>query len=105
MAVCAEFHFDFGSPNAYLAHKMIPEIMARTDVNFSYSPVLLGSVFKATNNAFQMLHFLPATRISLLTLSPLCAAPWRPTIYKHGDIHVGKDRLADVEQAIIAVKR
>ena len=25
-----EFHFDFGSPNAYLAHRVIPAIEART---------------------------------------------------------------------------
>ena len=25
-----EFHFDFGSPNAYLSHKVIPEIEKRT---------------------------------------------------------------------------
>ena len=27
-----EFHFDFGSPNAYLAHRVIPEIEQRTGV-------------------------------------------------------------------------
>ena len=57
MPVCAEFHFDFGSPNAYLAHKVIPEIAARTGANFSYIPVLLGGVFKATNNASPMVQF------------------------------------------------
>ena len=45
-----EFHFDFGSPNAYLAHRAIPQIEARTGVPFQYVPVLLGGVFKATNN-------------------------------------------------------
>ena len=45
-----EFHFDFGSPNAYLAHKVIPQFEARTGVKFNYIPVLLGGVFKATNN-------------------------------------------------------
>ena len=45
-----EFHFDFGSPNAYLAHKVVPEIEARTGVEFTYVPVLLGGIFKATNN-------------------------------------------------------
>ena len=46
----AEFHFDFGSPNAYLAHRVIPAIEARTKVRFRYVPVLLGGVFKATGN-------------------------------------------------------
>ena len=45
-----EFHFDFGSPNAYLAHKAISQIEQRTGVSFHYVPVLLGGVFKATNN-------------------------------------------------------
>ena len=45
-----EFHFDFGSPNAYLAHLVIPEIEQRTGATFDYVPVLLGGVFKLTNN-------------------------------------------------------
>ena len=45
-----EFHFDFGSPNAYLAHLVIPRIEQRTGVKFKYVPVLLGGVFKLTNN-------------------------------------------------------
>ena len=50
MTVRAEFHFDFGSPNAYLAHLVLPEIEKRTGVRFAYVPVLLGGVFKATGN-------------------------------------------------------
>src|SRR5205814_4029596 len=45
-----EFHFDFGSPNAYLAHLVVPQIEKRTGVKFEYVPVLLGGVFKLTNN-------------------------------------------------------
>jgi 2-hydroxychromene-2-carboxylate isomerase len=45
-----EFHFDFGSPNAYLAHRVIPAIEARTRTHFRYVPILLGGVFKATGN-------------------------------------------------------
>lgn len=45
-----EFHFDFGSPNAYLAHRVIPDIEQRTGVKFNYVPILLGGVFKLTNN-------------------------------------------------------
>jgi 2-hydroxychromene-2-carboxylate isomerase len=41
-----EFHFDFGSPNAYLAHRVIPSIEVRTGARFRYVPVLLGGVFK-----------------------------------------------------------
>jgi len=50
MTVTVEFHFDFGSPNAYLAHCVIPAIEQRTGAVFRYVPVLLGGVFKATNN-------------------------------------------------------
>jgi 2-hydroxychromene-2-carboxylate isomerase len=48
--VKVEFHFDFGSPNAYLSHLVIPEIEQRTGAKFEYVPVLLGGVFKLTNN-------------------------------------------------------
>jgi 2-hydroxychromene-2-carboxylate isomerase len=42
--------FDFGSPNAFLSHEAIPAIERRTGVKFEYIPVLLGGIFKATNN-------------------------------------------------------
>ena len=45
-----EFHFDFGSPNAYLSHLVIPTIERRTGARFVYVPVLLGGIFKLTNN-------------------------------------------------------
>ena len=54
MPVKVEFHFDFGSPNAYLSHLVIPAIEARTGVAFAYVPVLLGGVFKATGNVSPM---------------------------------------------------
>jgi 2-hydroxychromene-2-carboxylate isomerase len=52
-----EFHFDFGSPNAYFAHKVIPGIEARTGVKFTYVPVLLGGIFKLTNNKPPMAQY------------------------------------------------
>jgi len=45
-----QFMFDFGSPNAYLSHEAIPAIERRIGVKFEYVPILLGGVFKATNN-------------------------------------------------------
>jgi 2-hydroxychromene-2-carboxylate isomerase len=45
-----EFLFDFGSPNAFLCHRVIPQIEVRTGVRFEYVPVLLGGIFKATGN-------------------------------------------------------
>ncbi len=50
-----EFHFDFGSPNAYLAHLVVPGIEERTGATFHYVPVLLGGVFKATGNVSPMI--------------------------------------------------
>jgi 2-hydroxychromene-2-carboxylate isomerase len=52
-----EFLFDFGSPNAYFAHRAIPQIEARTGVKFRYVPMLLGGVFKATNNKSPVVQF------------------------------------------------
>ena len=45
-----QFLFDFGSPNAYLCHRVIPQIERRHGVRFDYVPVLLGGIFKATGN-------------------------------------------------------
>lgn len=44
------FYFDFGSPNAFLSHKVIPGIEERTGTKFEYVPILLGGIFKATGN-------------------------------------------------------
>jgi 2-hydroxychromene-2-carboxylate isomerase len=52
-----QFLFDFGSPNAYLAHKVIPAIETRANSKFAYIPVLLGGVFKATGNRSPMEAF------------------------------------------------
>ena len=51
MPLSLEFHFDFGSPNAYLSHLVLPGIEERSGERFTYVPVLLGGVFKATGNA------------------------------------------------------
>ena len=48
--VSPQFLFDFGSPNAFLSHEAIPAIEKRIGVKFEYVPVLLGGIFKATNN-------------------------------------------------------
>jgi 2-hydroxychromene-2-carboxylate isomerase len=52
-----QFYFDFGSPNAYLAHRIIPDIERRTGARFDYVPILLGGVFKLTNNRSPMEAF------------------------------------------------
>ncbi len=45
-----KFIFDFGSPKAYLVYNMVPGIEERTGVKADYVPVLLGGIFKSTNN-------------------------------------------------------
>ncbi len=57
MAATVDFLFDFGSPNAYLSHRVVPEIEARTGARFVYTPVLLGGLFKLTNNQPPMVAF------------------------------------------------
>ncbi len=49
-----EFLFDFGSPNAYLCHMLIPAIEQRTGARFEYVPILLGGLFKLTGNQSPM---------------------------------------------------
>ena len=48
--ITPQFLFDFGSPNAFLSHEAIPAIEKRIGIKFEYVPVLLGGIFKATNN-------------------------------------------------------
>ena len=55
--VAFRFYFDFGSPNAYLAHKVLPDIEARTGVQAIYVPVLLGGIFKLTGNQSPVMAF------------------------------------------------
>ena len=50
MSTAPQFLFDFGSPNAFLSHEAIPAIERRIGVKFEYFPILLGGIFKATNN-------------------------------------------------------
>jgi 2-hydroxychromene-2-carboxylate isomerase len=50
VSTAPQFLFDFGSPNAFLSHEAIPAIERRIGVKFEYFPILLGGIFKATNN-------------------------------------------------------
>lgn len=50
MNVPVEFLFDFGSPNAYLCHKVLPALEKRTGTTIAYIPILLGGLFKLSNN-------------------------------------------------------
>ena len=57
MSKTLEFIFDAGSPNAYLAWRVIPDILARTSATLKVTPALLGGIFKATNNRPPMVAF------------------------------------------------
>jgi 2-hydroxychromene-2-carboxylate isomerase len=59
-----EFLFDFGGPNSYLAHKLLPDLCARTGVIAIYTPILLGGLFKMTNNQAPLFRYAdtPAKR-------------------------------------------
>ena len=52
-----DFYFDFASPNAYLSHKVMQIIKEKHQVDLNYIPVLLGGIFKATNNKPPMEQF------------------------------------------------
>jgi 2-hydroxychromene-2-carboxylate isomerase len=54
-----DFIFDFASPNAYLADKVLRDIAARTGAAINYIPCLLGGIFKATGNQAPMIAFAP----------------------------------------------
>jgi 2-hydroxychromene-2-carboxylate isomerase len=57
MAATVEFLFDFGSPNAYLSWRALGPILARAGAQVQVTPVLLGGLFKLTNNRSPMEAF------------------------------------------------
>ncbi len=52
-----DFIFDFGSPNAYLAYRVLPGIVERAGASMNIVPCLLGGIFKATGNQSPMAAF------------------------------------------------
>ena len=55
-----ELIFDFGSPNAYLCMKALPELLDRTGADLIITPCLLGGIFKATGNRAPMIQYADA---------------------------------------------
>ena len=45
-----DFYYDFGSPNVYFADKALQGVRARTGLEVVMHPVLIGGIFKSTNN-------------------------------------------------------
>ncbi|MEK9921064.1 MAG: 2-hydroxychromene-2-carboxylate isomerase [Luminiphilus sp.] len=52
-----EFLFDFASPNAYLSYHVLADVAERHGVELTLTPVLLGGLFKLTNNQAPMVAF------------------------------------------------
>ena len=52
-----EFIFDFGSPNAYLVLKVLPQIADAHSAEIKLLPCLLGGIFKATGNQAPLFAF------------------------------------------------
>ncbi len=57
MTKTLDFIFDFGSPNAYLAWKVLPAMAARQGAVVNLIPCLLGGIFKATGNQAPAIAF------------------------------------------------
>ena len=57
MSSKVEFLFDFASPNAYLSFHVLKQVVERQGTNLTLTPVLLGGLFKLTNNQAPMLAF------------------------------------------------
>jgi 2-hydroxychromene-2-carboxylate isomerase len=52
-----EFIFDFGSPNAYLVLKVLPQVAEQHGAEIKLIPCLLGGIFKATGNQAPLFAF------------------------------------------------
>ena len=57
MTKTIDFIFDFGSPNAYFSHQVLPKLAAEKGASINYIPCLLGGIFKLTNNQAPMVAF------------------------------------------------
>ncbi|HJS10506.1 2-hydroxychromene-2-carboxylate isomerase [Sphingopyxis sp.] len=60
MTKTLELIFDFGSPNANLCMKALPELLDRTGADLTITPCLLGGIFKATGNKAPMVQYADA---------------------------------------------
>ena len=61
MPATVEFIFDFASPNAYLAWRVLAPILQRTGAKLDVKACLLGGIFKATGNKAPMAAFAGVT--------------------------------------------
>jgi len=87
------FLFDFGSPNAYLAHKIIPKIEQRAGVKFAYTPVLLAASSRrpATDRRWRLSRRSQQARLRALETRRFVA---RHVLAPSGPIHTSGQYLA-----------
>ena len=52
-----DFYFDFASPNAYFGFQVLKNFPKKYDCEINFKPVLLGGIFKSTNNKPPMEQF------------------------------------------------
>lgn len=52
-----EFYYDFGSPKSYFVYKLLPALAEKHGLAITYRPILLGGLFKLTNNVSPMEAF------------------------------------------------
>ena len=78
MAKTVEFHFDVGSPAAYLAATQLPHVCADTGATLVWKPMLLGGVFQATGNhsPAQVLHKGPYMNADLQRFASRYGVPF-----------------------------
>lgn len=50
MTKTVDFYYDYGSPTAYLAWTQLPAMCAKHGATLNYQPILLGGIFKGTDN-------------------------------------------------------
>ena len=80
MAKTIEFYFDYGSPNAYLAYRRLPDIAQRTGATIVDRIMLLGGVFKESGNhsPMEIAAKRPNGQNDLRRFANRYAVPFRP---------------------------
>ena len=51
MSKTVEFLYDYASPWSYVAYMQLPRLIAETGCEVIYRPILLGGIFKGTDNS------------------------------------------------------
>lgn len=83
MSETIDVYFDVGSPASYLAWTQLPALADRNNASINWKPMLLGGVFKATDN--QSPSTIPAkgryTRVDLSRFAKQYGVPFESNPY------------------------